>query len=206
MEYRQLISDPTTKAAWQLSAANEFGHLAQGVGGQIKGMDTIKFIHGNELPADRQPTYPRFVCTERPQKEEKFRMRMTVGGNLIDYPGDISIGTAEMETIKILLNGVVSIPGAQFCSADVTNFYLNTPMDRHEFVRIPFNLIPDEIVHEYRLHNLVDSKGFVLTRIEKGMYGLPQAGMLANKLLKERLGLHGYHACEFTPGLWRHDN
>jgi hypothetical protein len=61
MEYWQLISDPATKAAWQLSAANEFGRLAQGVGGWIKGTDTIKFIHGNELPADGQPTYPRFV-------------------------------------------------------------------------------------------------------------------------------------------------
>jgi hypothetical protein len=100
---------------------------------------------------------------------------MTVGGNLIDYPGDISIGTAEMETIKILLNRVDSTLGTQFCSADVTNFYLNTPMDHHEFVHIPINLIPDEIVNDYRLHNLVDSKGFVLTHIEKGMYGLPQA-------------------------------
>jgi hypothetical protein len=113
---------------------------------QQKGTDTIKFMHGNELPADQQPSYPRFVCTERPQKEEKFRTQMTVGGNLIDYPGDISVGTVEMETIKMLLNGVVSTPGAQFCSADVTNFYLNMPMDRHEFVRIPINLIPNEIV------------------------------------------------------------
>jgi hypothetical protein len=52
-------------------------------------------------------------------------------------------------------------------------------MDRHEFICIPINLIPDEIVSEYRLHNLVNGKGFFLTRIEKGMHGLPQAGMLA---------------------------
>jgi hypothetical protein len=36
MEYRQLITDPATRDAWQLSAANEFGRLAQGVGGRIK--------------------------------------------------------------------------------------------------------------------------------------------------------------------------
>jgi hypothetical protein len=36
------------------------------------------------------------------------------------------------------------------------------------------------------------------------MYGLPQAGMLANKLLKQQLGPHGYHECLHTPGLWKH--
>jgi hypothetical protein len=194
------------KAAWQLSAANEFGCLAQGVGGCIKGTNTIKSIQADELPADWQPTYPRFVCTERPQKEEKFCTQMTVGGNLINYPGDISVSTAEMEMIKILLNRVVSTPGPKFCSANVTNFYLNMPMARHEFVCIPINLIPDKILHEYQLYNLVDSKGFILARIKKGMYGLPQAGMLANKPLQERLWPHGYHACEHTPGLWRHNN
>jgi hypothetical protein len=36
------------------------------------------------------------------------------------------------------------------------------------------------------------------------MYGLLQAGMLANKLLKQQLGLHGYHECLHPPGLWKH--
>ena len=36
------------------------------------------------------------------------------------------------------------------------------------------------------------------------MYGLPQAGILANKLLKQRLAQHGYYECKHTPGLWKH--
>jgi hypothetical protein len=73
MEYRQLITDPSTCIAWKTSAANEFGRLAQGVGGCVKGTDTIHFIPHHEMPASRQATYPRFVCTERPQKQEKNR-------------------------------------------------------------------------------------------------------------------------------------
>jgi hypothetical protein len=73
MEYRQLIQDPVTKEAWQRSAANEFGRLAQGVGGRIKGTNTIRFIPHTELPADRMPTYPQFVCEVCEQKAEKFR-------------------------------------------------------------------------------------------------------------------------------------
>jgi len=36
------------------------------------------------------------------------------------------------------------------------------------------------------------------------MYGLPQAGILANKLLRERLARHGYFEQLQTPGLWKH--
>jgi hypothetical protein len=37
------------------------------------------------------------------------------------------------------------------------------------------------------------------------MYVLPQDGILANQLLKERLGPHGYTKCNHTPGLWQHN-
>ena len=41
-------------------------------------------------------------------------------------------------------------------------------------------------------------------QIERGMYGLPQAGILANKLLRKRLEPHGYYELSHTPGLWKH--
>jgi hypothetical protein len=40
--------------------------------------------------------------------------------------------------------------------------------------------------------------------VQKGMYGLPQAGILANQLLARRLAIQGYHQTKSTPGLWRH--
>jgi hypothetical protein len=116
---------------------------------------------------------------------------MMVGGNLINYPGDKSTRTAELETTKILFNSVISTQDARFCTADITNFYVNTPLDRPEFLRIPVNLILDEIMLKYQLQTLTKNR-HVMAHIDKGMYGLPQAGILANKLLKERLGPHGY--------------
>ena len=41
-------------------------------------------------------------------------------------------------------------------------------------------------------------------RVEKGMYGLPQAGVLANKLLEERLYEFSYRQSGTTPGFWKH--
>ncbi len=37
------------------------------------------------------------------------------------------------------------------------------------------------------------------------MYGLPQAGIIAQQLLETRLATHGYHQSTTTPGLWRQD-
>ena len=41
LEYRQLLHHPQFAKAWNLSAANEFGWLAQGMGGRIKERDNI---------------------------------------------------------------------------------------------------------------------------------------------------------------------
>ena len=46
--------------------------------------------------------------------------------------------------------------------------------------------------------------GYVYIDICRGMYGLPQAGILANQFLTARLAPHGYYQCRHTPGLWRH--
>ena len=127
-----------------------------------------------------------------------------MGGNLIDYPGDKSAPTADIVTFKALVNSTLSTTNACMCCFDVKNYYLNTPLDWPEYMRIPISLIPQEIIIEYKLSALVHHDGYVYIRINKGMYGLPQAGILANKLLAKRLGKDGYYQCRHTPGLWRH--
>ncbi len=56
---------------------------------------------------------------------------------------------------------------------------------------MPIALFPTDIIEHYRLNEKVLG-GYVYMEIRKGTYGLPQAGILANKLLKERLARHGY--------------
>ncbi len=86
---------------------------------------------------------------------------------------------------------------------DVKNFYLNTPMERFKYVCIRIEDIPDEIVKEYNLKEK-ESNGHVYVEIRKGMYGLPQAGILAQQLLEKRLNTHGYSQSTAVPGLWTH--
>ncbi len=68
---------------------------------------------------------------------------------------------------------------------------------------MPLRLIPEDIIEHYGLRKKAID-GYVYMEIRKGMYGLPQAGILANKLLKLRLARHGYFELPHTPGLWKH--
>jgi hypothetical protein len=138
----------------------------------------------------------------RPNKTETHRVRLTVGGNLIQYSGDVSARSADITTLKcIWTNITISTEGAKYMCLDVKNFYFGTPMDPFEYMRIPIKLIPQEIILQYNLLPLV-SDGHVYIEVQKGMYGLPQAGILANQLLARRLDIHGDNETKFTPGLW----
>ena len=77
-------------------------------------------------------------------------------------------------------------------------------MERYEYMRIHLRDIPNEIIEAYNLLAIADTDGYAYVEIRKGMYGLPQAGILANKLLQKRLANHGYYPTKHTPGLWRH--
>ena len=64
-------------------------------------------------------------------------------------------------------------------------------------------ITPDIIVH-YNLNDLVDQDGWIYMEIIRGMYGLPQAVILANNILAQRLINHGYYQVKQTQGLWLH--
>ena len=87
---------------------------------------------------------------------------------------------------------------------DLSNFYLMTPLKRPEYVKINLKDIPDEIITEYKLREMATPDGNVYIEITKGMYGLPQAGLLANEQLETRLNEHGYVQSKLVPGLWKH--
>jgi hypothetical protein len=206
MKYRQLITHPKYREVWFHSSANEFGRLAQGVGGCIQGTNTIFFIHKHQVPTDRWKdiTYAKFVCELKPNKAEVHRTRLTVGGDKVHYPGNVGTPTTDLTLVKMHINSIISTPGARYMTLDVKNFNLNTPMARYEYVRIKIDDIPEEIIVEYNLCKKATSDGHVYVKIQKGMNGLPQAGILAQQLLEQRLNEHGYSQSKAVPGLWTH--
>ena len=85
LEYHHLVQGPD-KDIWLKALANDFGRLAQGVKGRMPtGNSTIFFIHPGEIPTHKKVTCGRLVVDIRPLKEEKYRVRITVGGNKLDF-------------------------------------------------------------------------------------------------------------------------
>jgi hypothetical protein len=86
---------------------------------------------------------------------------------------------------------------------DIKKYHLGTPLPRYEYMRMLLSRFPEEIVDKYNLKALAVN-GWVYIEIRKGMYGLKQAGLLANQLLQKRLAPFGYYPARHTPGLWLH--
>ena len=209
LEYRQLINHPRLKTAWLHAGGNEFGRLFQGMNDtkgieRVKGTNTCFWIPKHMVPRDKKVTYPRIVCDEKPDKDEVNRVRITAQGQLLEYLGDVATETAGLTTTKILFNSVLSTAHAKFMALDISNMYLNTHLKDFQYMKFRLNIIPQDVIDQYNLLDLVDKDGWVYCEIRKAIYGLKESGKLANIQLKKVLANADYHPCRFTHGLYRH--
>ena len=197
-----LQKDPSK---WNRALSNEWGRLAQGNDTGVIGTDTIQFIFKHEVPDGRDVTYATFVCDYRPLKSEPFRVRIVVGGDKLSYADDAASPATDLLETKILLNSTISDAdkGARFLSTDLKDFFLALPMAVAEFMRVPINKFPKDIIEKYDLMSKVHN-GYVYIRINKGMYGLKQAAILAYVQLKDFLEQYGYYPEPHCVGLWSH--
>jgi hypothetical protein len=91
-----------------------------------------------------------------------------------------------MELVKLLINSVLSQRNAWYATKGLKNFYLNTCLDHPEYICIKPSDIPQEFIDKYNLNNFVRDSWIYFEK-RHGMYGLLQAGILANNLLRDRL-------------------
>ena len=67
---------------------------------------------------------------------------------------------------------------------DIKIFFLCAPMNRFEYMKMPIGIFPQNVVQEYNIMEKV-YKGCIWIEIHRSIYGLPQAGKLANEFLKK---------------------
>jgi hypothetical protein len=81
LEYHHLIKHSKYRNTWSQSFGKEIRCLTTTA-------ETIFFINKHQILKDRQGdvTYGRIVCDLHEGKKDKHRTRLTMGGNLINYP------------------------------------------------------------------------------------------------------------------------
>ncbi len=200
LEYCHLLKHPKYKGVWSKLLGKEIQCLATTT-------KTIAFIAKQDIPQARcrDITYGWIVCNYRPEKKDLHRTRITMGGNLINYPNDCGTPTADILTVKLLFNSIISTPNAKFMTINIKDFYLMTPMDLYEYFRMKLKLFPQDIINKYALHDKVDTDGNVFCKVQHRLYGLPQAGIIAQDFLTKCLHKAGYCQSTITPGYWQHD-
>jgi hypothetical protein len=196
MEYSALVNDPRLQPLWTRGFGKECGRLFQGIH-YIPGTDTCFFIKLKNIPIDRKITYGKIGCDYKPHKKEKERIRLTVGGDILNYSGNVATSTADITTFKILINSTLSTKDAAMMMMDIKNHYLGTPLPRFEYMKMMLSRIPEEITQKYDLNDLAVN-GWVYIEIRKGMFDLKQAGLLTNQLLQTRLAPFGYYPAWHT--------
>ena len=106
-----------------------------------------------------------------------------------------------MPAIKLPIHSVI-FDSASWMTIDIKDYYLNTPLLCPEYVRIPMRFIPTPTILTHNLQPYIFNNS-ILFEVSKGMYGLPQAGLLAQQRLVKHLSRHGYTETP-TPCPFRH--
>ena len=68
-------------------------------------------------------------------------------------------------------------------TGDIKVFYLGTPMKTYKYARLNKENMPQEFIDLHNLEDNFEEEVHVYMEIMKGMYGLKQAGKLANNQL-----------------------
>jgi hypothetical protein len=203
MQYKDLMKDPKLGPLFEIGLGNELGWICQGIQ-DIDGTNTAFFVELSSITTGHKITYGKLVCDYKPSKMGKHRVRLTVGGNKLDYNGESATSTADITTFKILINSTLSITDAKNMRMDVKNYYSGKPLSTYEYMCMSISILPDEIIEKFHLLRFAVDR-WVYLEIRKGMYDLKQAGLLANQLLQKRLKPFGYHPAGHIPGLWLHN-
>jgi hypothetical protein len=78
-----------------------------------------------------------------------------VGGDKLDYFGDVATSTADITTFKFLINSTVSKKDADMMMMANKKYYMGTPLPRYEYMCMLLSRFPEEIVSKYNLYALV---------------------------------------------------
>ena len=86
---------------------------------------------------------------------------------------------------------------------DLKDDFLASLMQTPEYIKISQKYISPDIINKYNLQSKFHY-GYIYCEINKDMFGLKQAALLANNFLVKKLRPYVYHPIPHTIGIWKH--
>lgn len=99
--------------------------------------------------------HTQVVCKVRPTSEDPNQTCITTAGNTIAYFRDCVTCTGSIEVVKAVIYSVISLLNTKFLTADISNYYLDTPLDQPEYTCIQIDQLPQKFINEYNLEQYV---------------------------------------------------
>jgi hypothetical protein len=66
-----------------------------------------------------------------------------MGGNRLDYSGDVPTSTPDITTFIFLTNSTLSTKNAEMMMMDINNYYMGTPFPRYKYMRMLLSRFTD---------------------------------------------------------------
>lgn len=114
-------------------------------------------------------TYATIIYDYRPLKDEPLSVRLTIGGDKLDYFGETAASTSSLLQAKLLINSVISDAhkGAHFLATDIKDFFLLSflPEDQNEYMRIHSKYFDEEFRKLYNITPIIAADRYVYCEI-----------------------------------------
>ncbi len=154
--YKKLMNNPANAEVLQTAFGKDFEGMAQGDNKTRQKATNAMFMmtHDEIAHAYHEKIYFAFanpVVNYRPQKGDPNQIRIIAMGNLITYNGELSVRTAEINTVKLHWNSVMSTPNAKYMCLDIKKNYLTAALEYFEYMKMPLTSFPSWIIKQYNL-------------------------------------------------------
>ena len=191
---------------WEKSSSNELERFLD--------MKCMHPIYARNLPANYQGlcTYYNPKTKEKEKEGEEpdgiqRRVRGAMGGDRIKSSGFNSCPVAEIDVVKTMLNvfisEAVSKPHTRLWTADISNFYLHTPLPTPVYMRVPIKHMSSDLLDKYDLRNHIE-KDYIWFCVTKAIFGHPDAGLLSKRRIDAHMLKWGYSEDPLVACLYTH--
>jgi len=125
------------------------------------GEPCLEFVPWDHLPPGCRPSRYVLVAKDKdlPDGGHKAKMRGTFDGSTLKYAGPVAADTADILLVRAHWHACLA-RGWYRATADISSFYVGTPMQHGEWMEVRLSQLPWDIAHQEHIRRLCQGIAF----------------------------------------------